>query len=257
LRDKVKASGKALPALKKDLLNSSAGNFLFITTALDAVVSGQLSFDQIEKIPLGLSSLFKVFFDRLFCDVGVDFGRSRRVLEVIAAAGEPLTREEIAAVTGLDSVEELPHILARLASFVPVCDGQYSFFHKSLFDWLTGWDSQLDQLFAGSYHVNLEKGRTRLADWCWIAYKHGVSTMPVYCLRLIASHLQQVGRTGDARTVLLDFELLRAKLEATNASALIADYECFREEADLRVLQSAIRLSAHVLARDADNWVDN
>src|SRR5260221_7138406 len=194
-------------------------------------------------MPLGLSSLYRVFFDRLFRDAGVDFGRSRRVLEVIAAAVEPLTRKEIAAVNDLDTVEELPHILARLASFVSVCESRYAFFHRSLFDWLTGWDIQLDQLFAGPYHVNLEKGRTQLADWCWIAYERGVSKMSVHCLRHIASHLQQVGRTQDARTVLLNFEFLQAKLGVTNASALIADYEYFPKEADLWVLQSALGLS--------------
>jgi WD40 repeat protein/serine/threonine protein kinase len=250
LRNKAEASGKILPALEKDLMKSSAGNFLFVTTALDAVESGQLSFDQIEKMPLGLSSLYKVFFDRLFRHAGVDFGRSRRVLEVIGAAGEPLTREEIAAVTGFDTVEELPHILARLASFVSVCDGRYAFFHRSLFDWLTGWNIQLDQLFAGPYHANLEKGRTQLADWCWVVYERGASKMPAYCVRHIASHLQQVGRTQDARTVLLNFEFLRAKLEATDANALIADYDYLPEEKDLQLVQSAIRLSAHVLARD-------
>jgi WD40 repeat protein/serine/threonine protein kinase len=250
LRNKAEASGKILPALEKDLMKSSAGNFLFVTTALDAVESGQLSFDQIEKMPLGLSSLYKVFFDRLFRHAGVDFGPSRRVLEVIGAAGEPLTREEIAAVTDFDTVEELPHILARLASFVPSCEGRYAFFHRSLFDWLTGWNIQLDQLFAGLYHVSLEKGRTLLADWCWTACRRERSKVPLYALRHLVSHLHQVGRTQEARTVLLEFEFVRAKLEATDENALIADYEYFSDEADLQLVQSAIRLSAHVLARD-------
>ena len=50
--------------------------------------------------------------------------------------------------------------------------------------------------------------------------------------------------------MLLDFDFLQAKLESTDASALIADYDYLPKEADLRLVQSAIRLSAHVLARD-------
>jgi WD40 repeat protein/serine/threonine protein kinase len=250
LRDKVEAGAKTLSALEEDLLKSSAGNFLFVTTALDSVQSGQLSFDQIEKLPPGLSSLYKVFFDRLFRDTGVDYGSSRGVLEVVATAREPLTREQIAAVTGLDASEELPRILSRLASFVPASEGRYSFFHKSLFDWLTGWDIRQDQPFAGAYHVNLQKGWIRLADWCLAEYHRGLPNLSSYCLRHLPTHLHQVGRDHTLGTVLSDFNFLQGKLEATDAQALIADYEYLPEGADLRLVQSAVRLSAHVLARD-------
>ena len=41
---------------------------------------------------------------------------------------------------------------------MPACEARYAFFHKSLFDWLTGWDIQLDRPFAGSYYVSLKQG---------------------------------------------------------------------------------------------------
>jgi WD40 repeat protein len=250
LQDQAKASGKILTAIENDLLRSSAGNFLFVTTALDAVESGQLSFDQIENLPPGLSSLYEIFFHRLFRDAGVDFDVSRQVLETVAAARESLTREQIAAATGLDAEEELPPILSRLASFVPASDGRYAFFHKSLSDWLTGWDIRQDQPFAGPYHVNLQKGWIRLANWCWAEYQRGSANISSYCLQHLSAHLHQVGRDHILWTVLRDFNFLQSKLKATDASALIADYEYLPEEADLRLVQSAIRLSAHVLARD-------
>jgi apoptotic protease-activating factor 1-like protein len=250
LRDKAQASRKTLPAIEDSLLKSSAGNFLFVTTALDAFESGQLNFDQIEKLPPSLSSLYHMFFDRLFRDAGADFGPSRQVLETVAAACEQLSREQIAAATDLDAEEELPRIFSRLASFVPSCAGRYGFFHKSLFDWLTGWDPQLDRAFAGSYYVSRKKGSTRLADWCWAEYQSGPEKILLYCLRHLPFHLHKANRDKDARTVLLDFDFLQAKLEFTDAGALIADYDYLPKEADLRLVQSAIRLSAHVLARD-------
>ncbi|MGA8659345.1 MAG: protein kinase [Chthoniobacterales bacterium] len=250
LRDKAKAGGKTPVAIVDDLLKSSAGNFLFVTTALDAVESGQLSFDQIENLPPGLSCLYEIFFHRLFRDAGVDFGVSRQVLETVVAAREPLTREQIAAATGLDAEQELPPILARLASFVPASQGLYAIFHRSLSDWLTGWDIQQDQPFAGSYHVNLQKGWIRLANWCWSEYQRGSQNTSSYCLRHLASHLHQVGRDNLLGSVLRDFSFLQGKLEATDAGALIADYEYLPETNDLRLVQSALRLSAHVLARD-------
>jgi WD40 repeat protein/serine/threonine protein kinase/DNA-directed RNA polymerase specialized sigma24 family protein len=250
LREKAQASRVALPDLEEGLLRSSAGNFLFVTAALDAAESGQFSFDQIEKLPPSLSSLYHMFFDRLFRDVVVDFGPSRRVLETVAAACEPLTREQIAAATGLDAEEELPRLLSGLATFVPACEGRYAFFHKSLLDWLTGWDTQLDRPFAGSYYVSLKQGKARLANWCWAEYQHGTKRVSLYCLKHLPFHLHETDRDEDARIVLLDFDFLRAKLEATDASALISDYEYFPEEADLRLIQSSIQLSANVLDRD-------
>ena len=45
-----------------------------------------------------------------------------------------------------------------------------------------------------------------------------------------------------------DFEPLPGALEATDPNSLLADFEYLAREADLGLVQSAIRLSAHVLA---------
>jgi WD40 repeat protein/serine/threonine protein kinase len=247
---KAEAGNKPLRALIDGLMKSSAGNFLFVTTALDAVESGQLGFDQIEKLPPGLSSLYQIFFDRVFRDSGIDLGPLRQVLETLAAAREPLTRSQIAAATGLDAEEELPSSLSRLASFLTVCEGRYAFFHRSLFDWLTGWETQDDRPFAGPYYVSLKKGRARLADRCWTEYERGSSQASLYCLRHLAGHLHEVDRDQDLRHALLNFDFLQTKLDALDANALIADYEYLPDDPDLQRVQSAIRLSAHVLTRD-------
>jgi WD domain, G-beta repeat/APAF-1 helical domain len=232
-------------------LRSSAYNFLFVTTALEAVELGQLRLDEIEKLPPGLSSLYEVFFDRLFRETGVSFQPTCQVLEVVAAARESLTRKQIAAVTGLDAEKELPPLLGRLTAFVPVREGRYSLFHRSLFEWLTGWDTQQDQAFAGPYHVSLRDGHKRLADWGWAEYERGLQNASLYCLRHLVAHLHEADRNDQVRTVLLDFDWLQAKLEASDVNTLIADYDYLPEDKDLQLVQSAIRLSAHVLARDA------
>jgi WD40 repeat protein/serine/threonine protein kinase len=245
----AKADRKVFESLEDDLLCSSAGNFLFVRTALDAIEGGQLSIHHIEKLPPGLSNLYEIFFRRLFPNPAKDFGRSRKVLETVAAAREPLSREQIAAATGLDPEEELPIILSHLASFMPASEGRYALFHKSLFEWLTGWDKS-DQPSAGVYHVNPQKGSAQLADSCWAEYQSGSAQISPYCLRHIPAHLHQVGRDQLLSTVLRDFHFIQAKLEATDASALLADYEYLPAKADLRLVQLAIQLSAHVLARD-------
>ena len=124
LRNKVEARDKTLGDVAMEFLRSSAGNFLFVTTAMTPSRAAQLRFDDLENQPPGrLSSLYEVFFNRLLRDAGMDFQSAGQVLEVVAAAREPLNRKQIATVTGLDAEKELPPLLGRLAAFVPIRGG--------------------------------------------------------------------------------------------------------------------------------------
>jgi WD40 repeat protein len=250
LHDKASVSSKTDEAIIKQLLKASEGNFLFVVMTLQAIQRGQLTFDQIEDLPPGLGSLYHVFFDRLFEYAGVDFSPSRDILEAVVAAREPLTREQIGAVTGMDFALELPPQLARLAPFVPVRDRRYALFHKSFFEWLTGWDATQDQPVAGPYSVSLKRGYERVADWSWAEYRRGAGATSLYCLRHLPAHLHDAGRDDDARVLLLNFGWLRAKLDATGVIALLADYDPHSDHKDLRTLQHALRLSAHILSQD-------
>lgn len=71
LRIKVEGSDKSLEQIVNALARSSAYNFLFVASALEAIENGQLDFDHVEQLPPGLSGLYAVFFDRLFQDAGV------------------------------------------------------------------------------------------------------------------------------------------------------------------------------------------
>ena len=73
-----------------------------------------------------------------------------------------------------------------------------------------------------------------------------------YAWRWLAYHLVQAGHKDDLRQLLLNFGYLQGKLLATDVNALIGDYEPLASaDEDLRVIQSALRLSAHVLVRDS------
>src|SRR4029077_13542768 len=47
-----------------------------------------------------------------------------------------------------------------------------------------------------------------------------------------------------------NFDWLQGKLKSTDVNALLSDYDYVSGEQDLLLVQAAIRLSAHVLARD-------
>ncbi len=75
-----------------------------------------------------------------------------------------------------------------------------------------------------------------------------------YFFQHLAYHLHAAGREGELRRLLVTFAWLQARLEATDVIGLVQDYDWLaatagREDA-LWLVQGALRLSAHVLARD-------
>jgi len=71
-----------------------------------------------------------------------------------------------------------------------------------------------------------------------------------YFFEHLPYHLVGAGREDELRRMLFDFDWLQAKLAATDVNSLISDYDYLSDDSDLRLVQGAIRLSAHVLARD-------
>ncbi len=69
-------------------------------------------------------------------------------------------------------------------------------------------------------------------------------------------HLAQAGRVADLDALLLSFDWMRAKLHATSINALVADYDLYPfapegRNTSMRLVQGALRLSAHVLVCDS------
>lgn len=60
----------------------------------------------------------------------------------------------------------------------------------------------------------------------------------------------QSGRKGELRSILLDFNWLQTKLEAIDVNSLMRDYDYLPDDHNASLVQNAIRLSAHLLARD-------
>jgi WD40 repeat protein len=71
-----------------------------------------------------------------------------------------------------------------------------------------------------------------------------------YLWNYLFHHLLGAEQSDVCRALLLDFHYLRSKLTATDVNALLADYSFFSEnDAELRLVRDALRLSAHGLAR--------
>ncbi len=71
-----------------------------------------------------------------------------------------------------------------------------------------------------------------------------------YFFQRLASHLIGADRRDELRDLLYDFPWLQAKLDATDINAVLVDYDLLPDDTELRLVQGALRLSAHVLAYD-------
>src|SRR5450432_2087371 len=71
-----------------------------------------------------------------------------------------------------------------------------------------------------------------------------------YTLAVLPTHLAQAGQRDRLRQTLTTLDFLRTKVEVLGVEPLLADYET-SDEANLRLIQGALRLSAHVLADDS------
>jgi WD40 repeat protein len=72
-----------------------------------------------------------------------------------------------------------------------------------------------------------------------------------YFFQHLAYHLDKAGCEDELRSLLLDFDWIKAKLESTDVPSLIADYDFLSDDSDTSLVRDSIRLSAHVLADKA------
>jgi WD40 repeat protein len=106
--------------------------------------------------------------------------------------------------------------------------------HDAVRSWLAG-----RLLDLSSIHQRLVAGwtnRYELPDpyaWRWLGY-----------------HLTLAGEAGTFRELLLDFRWLSARLVVTDVNTIISDCDYLPLDPDIRLLQSAVRLSAHIIAID-------
>ena len=71
--------------------------------------------------------------------------------------------------------------------------------------------------------------------------------------RHLAVHLFAAGERAELRGLLFDLDYFESKLRAVGINALLADYDVLGETGEVRTVQEALRLSAHLLSRD---WGD-
>jgi WD40 repeat protein len=161
----------------------------------------------------------------------------------------------------MSAEEEIPRVLGRLAAFLPPRDQRYRLFHRSIFDWLTGWDKIVDQPVAGAYHVSLRQGHDHWAKYFWSVYQSDQRPLTDEVLRFLPTHLVGARRWDDIARILLDWRFLEAKVSRSETMVfdLVADFALavtqipadYPQHHALELVQQAHILSTHVVAKDS------
>jgi WD40 repeat protein len=251
LAERLAASRLPEERVRRTLLERSAGNFLYARQALQGIERDQYMFARLDDLPPGLFGLYQDFFARHFPDETM-YAPARRVLEIIVAAREQLTAEQLARATGLDANTDLARVLRRLDAYLPRRDGCYHVFHQSLTDWLTH-----DDLRGDLYFVNRQRGHGQLAQLGTEEYRVGPRQMSSYMMRHLPAHLIGSERWDDLAALLTDLFFLEAKAEVGLVFGLAADFkkaaECLPHahprRRTLALLGEALRRDVHFLER--------
>ncbi|MCT7963375.1 NB-ARC domain-containing protein, partial [Laspinema sp. D1] len=146
---------------------------------------------------------------------------------------EGLTEYEVQDV--VDTLVQRSLALRDPQGRITLHDLQFDYVRKQVGD-----ISQVQEGFLNSYRQRYPQGY------------HTVENDGYFFRHIITHHLQH--RPEEIRQLLLDFPWLQAKLDATDVKALLLDFESIQggEEGRnaLRLVASAIRMSAHILAED-------
>ena len=134
------------------IVKRSGGVFQYVKNVLEELDNNP-SYD-LNKLPIGLVGKYDEDFDKYFSDES--FKEFSPILEVIAASKEPMDRNMIEEIVDDDYL--LSESLEKLQSYLVAPNGKVSFFHKSIYDWLTDKES-------GRYYISIKAGAKLICNY--------------------------------------------------------------------------------------------
>src|SRR6266568_3263211 len=193
LAQKLAASGHDQAWAVMALGAVAKGNFLYARQALDGIATNALGFDDVGKLPPGLSGQFQWFFERQF-GTGERWSLVRPLFESLVAAREPIGSRELQAGTGLPADSDLPRAIDAAASYLRTTQDEpprHELYHRSLLEWLT------DTKRAGkAFAVSTAAGHTRLAKGLLAQYRADSLNPSPYTLAHLPTHLAEAAASA-------------------------------------------------------------
>jgi WD40 repeat protein len=248
MQARLQSANVELQTLVNRLTELSTGNFLYIKILINDIEAGRQLLDDLSALPRSLDEIYHGFLNRFTVTEWED--RYQPILGVLAVAQEPITEVQLAHFTGIGQ-GKIRQNLGVLRQFLDFNNNQYgheifTLFHKSLRDYLLNEERNID------FWCEAKEQHQRIVNYYMAdgEFRHTKPTGDRYLWHHLAYHLKGANRNSELRALLFNFDWLQAKLDATDVNALIPDFDFLSNAPDLSLVQSAIRLSAHILAQD-------
>ena len=235
-------NSSALDAAVAALSAKADGLFLYahlLAQHLDteAKAGHAIDFAGLDALPTGLDQVYAVNFKRAFPKGADDaaWTAARPLIELIAAAMEPITQAMAAALLGWDAAQQ-ERALEATALLFPVRDGKFHVFHKTVVDWLTGEITADSSLKSRSdvFRVERQNGHAEFGKGfvAWLGGPRSGEDASYWLQHAIVHLCRAEGRTAEAATVYAtDLAFLRERLDAGYYSVLGKDFVELREAA--------------------------
>ena len=183
--DSVKSTSK----LVSTLLSKSQGNFLFVKEVLQHWELSRQELSDAYALPKTLGDLYHSYFARLYPDLRRgSFNPVRRVLELLVATFEPLTRKDLFDILrmkekNLEEEYEFQSRLKELGHFLRYGENNtVTLYHLSLTEWLVSESNR-------KFRVSKKVGHETFCDYYFSLIRNGdKSTLSKYILSL-AQHI--------------------------------------------------------------------
>jgi WD40 repeat protein len=246
--------------LARYIAEAAKGNFLYARYVLDDDLL--LNVEKLKekdfldslKLPKGLEGIYRLFLNRELGSNLEHWEESYRPLLGILAVsrGEGLTKKQLSRIAKLKE-SKIDSILRACSQYLMTSnsnDGPFRIYHQSFRDFL---------LTDTEYQVYPAEANESIANFFITNYKgKWFECRDNYALQYAPAHLYEADKMEELHDILLDFRWIAAKLNATDVNSLINDYDYLSEEEEkqridnksLRLIQSALRLSAHILSHD-------
>ena len=203
-----KLIGHDLERVANQLDALGEGNYLYARMALDALLDGSISANDLHRLSPGLTRFFYETFRKRFPDLEIFEHTLAPLLRALAAARGPLPFAVLQSL-GAQAAEVTRRQLHDLRSYLRVYGqgelASYAVYHRSLNDWLTDPDA------AGSYWCRVESGDRALAESGWGAYSVGQLADSEYFSRYLPEHLIGAQEWSKLEQLLTDLDLFEQR----------------------------------------------
>mgnify|MGYP001402858539 CR=1 FL=1 len=154
--------------IKSKILEKSEGVFLYVKYVCDEWFAKDVEIENIDinLLPNGLGAIYADFFRKRFPKIDYYREKIRPILQLISAAPESLSIDEVATFLNIHE-DEINDFLIEFSSFIYLDDRDYIHpFHASLIDWLC------DKKRAGHLlWIDKVQGEKLLMNWLWNLFK--------------------------------------------------------------------------------------